>query len=59
MRKPWVLVNRDFLTIWVSKETIAKWQPEKEPKQRGRQQEYSNLAIETDLTLKRISSNKS
>lgn len=48
------LVNRGSLTIWVSKDAIAKWKPEKEPKQRGRQRDYSDLAIETALTLKEV-----
>ena len=48
------LVNRGSLTIWFSEEAIAKWKPEKEPNRRGRQRDYSDLAIETALTLKEV-----
>ena len=48
------LVNRGSLTIWISEDAITKWKPEKEPNKRGRQRDYSNLAIETALTLKEV-----
>jgi hypothetical protein len=47
------LVQRGSLTIWVSEEAIAKWK-HVGPKQRGAQKEYSELAIETALTLKEV-----
>ncbi len=48
------LVARGSLRIWISEDAIAKWKPEKEPNKRGRQRDYSNLAIETALTLKEV-----
>ena len=48
------LVNRGSLTIWLSEDAISSWQPTQEPKKRGRQREYSDLAIETALTLKEV-----
>jgi hypothetical protein len=48
------LVNRGSLTIWISEDAIAKWKPEQEPKRRGRQRDYSDLAIETALMLKEV-----
>ena len=47
------LVQRGSLTIWVSEDVIAKWK-HTGPKQRGAQQEYSDLAIEITLTLKEV-----
>jgi len=47
------LVQRGSLTIWVSEDAIAKWK-HTGPKQRGGQKEYSDLAIETALTLKEV-----
>jgi hypothetical protein len=47
------LVKRGSLTIWMSEEAITKWKPEG-PKQRGAQKAYSELAIETALTLKEV-----
>ena len=48
------MVNRGSLTIWISEDAITKWKPKKEPNKRGRQRDYSNLAIETALTLKEV-----
>lgn len=48
------LVNRGSLTVWISEDAIAAWKAKKEPNQRGRQKEYSDLAIETALTLKEV-----
>ena len=48
------LVNRGSLTIWISEDAIANWKPKKKPTKRGRQRKYSNLAIETALTLKEV-----
>lgn len=47
------LVNRGSLTIWISDDAIEKWKPEG-TKQRGGQQEYSDFAITTALTLKEV-----
>ncbi len=48
------LVNRGSLTLWISEDAIAEWKPEQEPKRRGRQRDYSDLAIETALILKEV-----
>jgi len=48
------LVKRGSLRIWISEDAIASWRPEQKPKKRGRQREYSDLAIETALTLKEV-----
>lgn len=48
------LVNRGSLTIWISEDAIANWQPEREANKRGKPREYSDLAIETVLTLKEV-----
>ena len=48
------LVKRGSLTVWISEDAIASWSAEKEPGKRGRQQEYSDFAIETTFTLKEV-----
>ncbi len=48
------LVKRGSLTVWISEDAIVSWSAEKEPGKRGRQQEYSDFAIETTLTLKEV-----
>ena len=48
------LVNRGSLSIWISEDAISKWKAEKVPNKRGRQREYSELAIKTVLTLKEV-----
>jgi len=48
------LVKRGSLTVWFSEEAIAAWTPEKEAGKRGRQRDYSDLAIETALVLKEV-----
>ena len=48
------LKNRGSLTIWLTKEAINAWQPENLPKKRGGQPLYSDVAIETDLTLRSL-----
>ena len=45
------LVRRGDLTVWVSPEAIATWTPPDGCK-RGGQLQYSDLAIETALTLR-------
>ncbi len=46
-----VLVQRGMLTIWLSPETIGAWKPVSAGK-RGGQLKFSDLAIETALTLR-------
>ena len=46
-----VLVRRGDVTVWVSPEAIATWEPAGVGR-RGGQRKYSDLAIETALTLR-------
>jgi hypothetical protein len=49
------LVQRGSITVWISEEVIAGWQPEPEgPRQRGGQVQYSEQAIECLLTLRAV-----
>ena len=45
------LVRRGDVTVWVSSEAIAAWTP-RQSGRRGGQRRYSDLAIETALTLR-------
>ena len=45
------LVRRGDVTVWLSSEEIAAWTPRRSGR-RGGQQRYSDLAIETALTLR-------
>ena len=45
------LVRRGDVTLWVSSAAIAAWTPRRSG-HRGRQRRYSDLAIETALTLR-------
>ena len=45
------LVRRGDVTVWVSSEAIAAWTPRRSGR-RGGQQRYSDLAIETAMTLR-------
>ena len=45
------LIGRGNITIWLSRPAIAAWKPEG-PRTRGAPPKYSNLAIETALTLR-------
>ncbi len=47
------LVQRGDITIWLSPDAIATWKPAGVGR-RGGQRKYSNLAIETALTLRLI-----
>ena len=47
------LVQRGDITVWLSPEAIAAWKPARGGK-RGGQLRYSNLAIETALTLRLV-----
>ena len=48
-----VLVRRGDVTVWLSSEAIAAWTARRSGR-RGGQRRYSNLAIETALTLRLI-----
>ena len=45
------LVRRGDVTVWVSSDAIAAWTPRRSGR-RGGQRRYSDLAIETALTLR-------
>ena len=47
------LCNRGSLTLWISPSVIKSWKP-RTTKRRGRQQLFSDRAIETILTLRLI-----
>ena len=47
------LVRRGDVTVWLSSEAIAAWTPRRSGR-RGGQRRYSDLAIETALTLRLI-----
>ena len=48
------LVRRGDVTVWVSSEAIAAWTPRRSGR-RGGQRRYSDLAIETAMTLRLLS----
>ena len=48
------LVQRGNLTLWLSHDAIARWNA-KPSHRRGGQRKYSDLAIETALTLRLVS----
>ena len=48
------LVNRGNFTLWVSEEVIQQWQHENDDIKVGRPFVYSDLAIETLLTLREL-----
>ena len=45
------LVRRGDVTVWLSSEAVAAWTP-RQSGRRGGQRRYSDLAIETALTLR-------
>ena len=45
------LVDRGDLRLWISPDAVANWNAKPSERRRGGQQKYSDLAIETDLTL--------
>ena len=47
------LVRRGDVTVWLAPEAIAAWTPRRRGR-RGGQRRYSDLAIETALTLRLI-----
>ncbi len=47
------LVERGDLTVWFTDDAVAAWPPEKS-RRRGAQPKYSELAIETALTLRLV-----
>ncbi len=47
------LISRGSLTFWIDEEAIRQWKQSKQDK-RGRPRQFSDLAITTTLTVKRI-----
>jgi hypothetical protein len=47
-------VGRGNLRLWISPEAIANWNAKPSERRRGGQPKYSNLAIETALTLRLV-----
>lgn len=48
------LVNRGSITFWFNEACIAQWKSEQKGKGRGRPEKYSDLVIQTGLTLKAL-----
>ncbi|KAF7764962.1 hypothetical protein PCIT_b1076 [Pseudoalteromonas citrea] len=48
------LVQRGNINIWLSESAISKWQNTEKHGGRGRSNHYSDLAIETCLTLRAV-----
>lgn len=48
------LVNRGDFTFWFSEEVVDAWEHENEEKKNGRPFKYSDLAIETLLTIREL-----
>ncbi len=48
------LRSRGSLTVWFAEEAVAAWLPDSIDKKRGGQQFYSDIAIETGLTLRSV-----
>lgn len=48
------LINRGNLTVWISDEAIAAWNSTTPTGRKGRTKTYSDLAIETALTLRSL-----
>jgi hypothetical protein len=48
------LINRGNLTVWVSEEAIANWNVVSPTGRKGRVKTYSDLAVETALTLRSL-----
>lgn len=48
------LVKRGSLTFWLDEKCLNQWKSEKRSRGRGRPEKYSDLAIQTGLTLKAL-----
>ena len=46
------LIQRGSISFWINDDTIDQWNPEAKDKTRGRQEEYSDLAIQICLTFR-------
>lgn len=48
------LVDRGRITFWISEEAIEAWENNEKTGKRGKPQKFSNIAIETALTLQQV-----
>lgn len=48
------LVNRGKIAFWITDEALRGWQEKRKTGKRGKPRQYSNLAIETALTLREV-----
>lgn len=48
------LVDRGSALFWINEEALRKWQEEKKTGKRGKPRIYSNIAIETALTVQQV-----
>ena len=46
------LIQRGSIRFWINDDAIDQWNPEAKDKTRGRQEEYSDLAIQICLTFR-------
>ena len=46
------LIQRGSISFWINDDAIDQWNPEVKDKTRGRQEEYSDLAIQICLTFR-------
>jgi len=48
------LVNRGRITFWVSEDALKQWQEQTKTGKRGKPKFFSNIAIETALTIREV-----
>src|SRR3989344_5805988 len=48
------LVNRGKMMFWITEEAIRDWEEKRKTRKRGKQKFFSNMAIETALTLREV-----
>src|SRR3990167_3789128 len=48
------LVNRGKMMFWITEEAIRDWEEKRKTKKRGKPKFFSNMAIETALTLREV-----
>lgn len=48
------LVDRGKITFWITDEALKQWEEKRKTGKRGKPKRYSNLAIETALTLREV-----
>ena len=48
------LVNRGKILFWITEEAIRNWEEQRKTGKRGKPKQFSNVAIETSLTLSQV-----